>query len=120
MSLGSGIKLSEEKQIDDQTVNWDLVIDNTGDISAEFGVDELAKDLAFQTASQLDAYLGAPLDETFKGRIRVKAKNIILQDPRIDSVPQLSVESDDDTITLEVTALVENGDEYTFVVPVGE
>lgn len=111
--FGSGIKLDQD---------FDMVIDGTGDIGFERGLDELQKDFAFNTARNLHRRIGTPLSKTEKEITKVKVARILQQDQRVQSVDSVSIidPDDDDEIVLEVSITVDDDSTYDLVIPVGE
>lgn len=113
-TFGSGIKLDED---------WDLVVDSTGDLDHTVDSAELQKDLAFVSAQELEAFYGGPINETTRGRIRLKLTDVFTDDPRISEVTSLSVQDTEDItdeITIEVTLIADDGAEYDFVIQAHE
>lgn len=100
---GSGIYL---------TRTFDFDVDGTGDIRLSRGLDELQKDVAFFQTLALRPELGEPRYNEVLNRIDIRAREMLLADPRIDSVLDLTVrEPNDRHDTVEVVALVRAGDE---------
>jgi len=111
-AFGSGIKLTED---------LDLAIDGTGDIGFESGIDELGKDLAFQTKRRLDVRIGHKITNTEEEITKVKATRIIQQDERISSVENIEIgQTGPDILTLDVEIVADDGTNYDFVIPVGD
>jgi hypothetical protein len=111
-AFGSGIELTQD---------LDLAIDNTGDIGFESGIDELGKDLAFQTKRRLNVRIGHKITNTEKEITKLKATRIIQEDERISSVEDVEVgQTGEDILTLDVDIVADDGTNYSFVIPVGE
>lgn len=103
--VGSGIGLGED---------FDLELDETGDIKLFQQADELQKDLALLSAHKLDGLLGGRLDKQQKARLRVKTKSVLESDERVTEVTSITVTDDGDTAIIDVELTVEDGQQYDF------
>lgn len=79
--LGSGIALDEE---------WDFSINATGDLEATQGVDELEKDLAFFTATELQERIGRPISKNALKKVEITVGQIASDDPRVEEVQEVN------------------------------
>lgn len=111
--FGAGIALDE---------SMDIVVDNTGDLDATYGIDELEKDLAFRLKIRMEGDLGSRLTKTQEKILSVKSSRIVQQDPRIDGVDNVTAQSNSlrDEMEISIDVLANDGTTYSFVVPVGE
>jgi hypothetical protein len=101
IDLGSGAALDK---------NFDFSVDETGDIEASYGFDELEKDLAFKMAINLQQFLGQTPTGGTIAKVSNIARRVAQNDPRINAVPtdQLSVSFSDELqeITIELVAQI--------------
>lgn len=79
--FGSGVFLDEQ---------FDFSIDPTGDLQMSEGVNELQKDIAFQMVISMQQFLGSSPSGNLEAKISNTATNVVLGDPRINSVVQNS------------------------------
>lgn len=97
--FGSGIKL---------TRNWDLEIDNTGDIMTTSGVDEFEKDVAFISTDTLHDYVGKPVGILTEKEIEQALIRALRDDERIDTIIELNVYRLSDPDQIEVDGRIES------------
>lgn len=112
MSFGSSMKLTEE---------WDFDVNTAGDISTVNDIDELLKDISFRLAVNLEREVGRPLTKQTYKRVEVLARNVLLSDPRISRVRNVTVTEDvfeADTIEVEIRAIATNDTEINRVITV--
>lgn len=107
-AFGAGIKL---------TRNWDLEIDNTGDIATVFGIDEFEKDVAYISAKTLHEYVGEPVSILTEKEIEQALIRVLREDERIDTIIELDVYRAGSTDEVEVDGRIESnrGVEYDLV-----
>lgn len=117
--FGSGIKINEQPYGNDEFA-WDLVVDNTGDLDSESGLNELEKDIAFNVGRFLERRVGQQLTQTTIERTALTVRRIMINDPRIESIDRFGTRQPEQN-TLEVGAVITASDEqqYDFVFPVG-
>lgn len=101
----SGIGITEDN---------DWSIDSTGDTAIFTGQMEVEKDLCLLLQHYLSksGILGEPLDEGTESKIRIRTRNIIESDERVDEVTNMRIidSRDADTAEVEVAIqLVEGG-----------
>lgn len=115
-TLGSGIKL---------TSDWDLEVDNTGDIATVSGQKEIEKDLAMLLSIQLEKKVGQSIDPTQTAnslkQIELLVHRTLLADARVPSVETVDArltEDETDSITIEVEVTADDGHNYDLVVEV--
>lgn len=78
---------------EDETYDWDLAIDESGDLKTVANTeDELLKDVAFRAANDLQDVLGLPLTPTTMNRVRAVVKDSMTSDSRISQIVSLDVE----------------------------
>lgn len=91
----------------------DLVVNPTGDLKKEEGIDELKKDLAIQMMISLSTFLGRPPSGNLQAKISNTVKRVALDDERINSVVEGSVDvsfSDDrKEIDVSLSVRTQNG-----------
>lgn len=110
---GSGIRLDKD---------WDLVVDNAGDIDEMTGFDELHKDLAFRVTNRVtDEFSGLALDNRKREKIRVAVAQEVLDDERVvELTSPVKVEQDNDNadqINISIEGRAGSGP-FDFVIPV--
>lgn len=106
----------------DLTQDGDLKVDNSGDIAAAFGSDELEKDLAYQVWRELIGTVGSLATRPVEAKtLALDATDRILEDPRIVEVEEVDVfvdrNTEEETIKMEVFAESSQG-EISTVIPV--
>lgn len=133
MSFGSGIGLGGNDISDDPVDGgewgydwgnawgyeheWDMEVDQTGDIKMTFGFEELKKDIAFRSAAILDGRRGEPLTPSNRADIRALVKDLLNNDPRLGRIVSLSVtESDNDPNKLLISTTVNTEEGQTDLV----
>lgn len=99
---GNGIFLDED---------FDFDVDETGDIRASKGTDELEKDLAFQMAIALDPIIGQPPSQSTEAKLINRATAVALSDNRIESV-------DEDNVEVREIELSRRDVEYEITLPI--
>lgn len=111
--FGSGIELAE---------NFDLVVDEVGDIGFVTGQAELQKDLAFRSSVLLQDELGQVSTPTTYASIRVRTRRILLADDRVQSVDFIRVREGDDEneIIINATITADDDGDYELVIPVSD
>lgn len=93
-NFGGGIFLSTD---------WDLDVDESGDVRTVTGEDELQKDVAFQTASALEDVRGGPQSPDLRSETINAIKNILVEEPRVDRILSIDVrEAGEDLDKMEV------------------
>lgn len=98
--FGSGIQLDQ---------NNDIVISSTGDVSASSGVEELSKDIAFQLQLRVRDEIGARNTKEARTRIRSIVREILLEEPRVDSVVNIETGvSGTDEVEVVMTVIAED------------
>ena len=88
--FGNGIYLENDIE-ESGAYQWDLDIDESGDIRGARGIDELQKDVAFKSAQALEGLLGNQLTPTTINRIRATVQDVLEQEDRISRVVRLDV-----------------------------
>lgn len=109
VEAGGGIFLAQD---------WDLEVDETGDIRTVEGVAELEKDLAFYTARVLRPVEGLPQNPQTRSVIQARIERAINTEPRVRSILSLDI-SYPDRQTVEVittVSTVEGNQELVFEV----
>jgi len=105
MSYGNGIALDSD---------WDLIVDETGDIKASRGEDELEKDLAYISAVRLTEETGTPLIPSNFSQIENTLATVLSRDPRLNRVTEVEVtanEDNNDAIDVRLRAIIFGADE---------
>ena len=87
--FGSGIHIHGDARGDEY--EWDFDISESGDLRTVSQIDELQKDLSFNTAINLQETLGGPLTPTKMNRIRSKVRQTMEDDDRISRIVSLDV-----------------------------
>lgn len=87
--FGSGIYIHGDAREDEY--KWDFDISESGDLRTVSDIDELQKDLSFNTAINLQETLGGPLTPTKMNRIRSKVRQTMEDDGRINRIVSLDV-----------------------------
>ena len=107
--FGTGIALDEE---------FDLSLDQTGDIATTTGTDELEKDLALNTAIELNEYIGSPPTATTKSDITRDTRITLLEDERVLSVDPETIDvtiENRETIIVDVNVVTKDEDNINLV-----
>lgn len=99
--FGAGIFLTED---------FDFEVTNTGDIRASRGVAELEKDLSVQSIIRLQSIHGIRETPQEKARLRARVREILTDDPRIDTVSDITISFiwDNDTVEISTSAISDN------------
>lgn len=112
---GGGIFLTSE---------LDFELNETGDIRTVRGIDELEKDIAFQTIQALDEFIGRPKTRRTKSIIETRIKRIIQLEPRVDErTSEISLrypETKPNTIEVTVSVRTTQDEEQELVFLIGE
>lgn len=96
--LGAGIALDTD---------WDLIIDNTGDIDETRGSEELQKDIAFNATLALQDILGQPVTRELMARTRSIVQDVLVEDPRVATVTNITARKiEDNSDRIEIVASV--------------
>lgn len=106
--FGDGIYLT--RQDDGNTYLWDIDVDETGDVRAVGGKEELLKDLAYQSREALGPIVGSALTQTTLGRIESTVTDVIANDARITTVIEVNATIVDD-VDNEVEVVAEANSE---------
>lgn len=80
--LGAGVKLDRQ---------FDIDIDNTGDVDSVSGAAELEKDAAIQTSNSVRQDIGTISDEATALRLRDRVYDVLLADSRVQAVNRLNL-----------------------------
>lgn len=76
--------------------DFDLVIDDTGDIQCTIQErppsEELGKDLGFLIASSLDKRTGSPVIPVKNAALKGAIRDVVIADPRVDQILTLELE----------------------------
>lgn len=104
MSYGSGIKLDED---------WDLIVDDTGDIASSSDFNELEKDIAYALANRLENEGGLLTNPTGRAQVKSTTLEILRREPRIARVIDVVVENSEDEsnrviVTADIIAVAED------------
>ena len=99
-NFGGGIYLTTNT---DQDPNWDLQVNEAGDIRTVTGNDELQKDVAFATAVRVQDSIGERLEPIVLNRIRAQVRGALNEEDRIDTVVIVEAR-ESGTDTVEVVA----------------
>ena len=92
--------------------NWDIDVDETGDLRmTETGEEELKKDVALTTGVALQDSLGEPISPQTANEITALVQSVLKQDSRIDRIQNISIDSPDRKDTLLVKAVVDAEDD---------
>lgn len=95
--FGQGVRLDDE---------WDMVI-QSGEVELVSEKKEVEKDLAFKLRWMAEDVEGEPMTPRLFSRTEKASKEILLNDPRVDSVIDVDVyQSDTDSGKLNIDALV--------------
>lgn len=101
---GSGLKLTRD---------WDLQIDETGDLKSVFGLEELEKDLAFRTAIEIEQEIGQILTKNTLAEIRITFRQALNEDVRVNRVVNVVAEQvDTNEVRVSATVVSDDGQEY--------
>jgi hypothetical protein len=96
-------------------VDFDFVVDTTGDIESSSNVEELGKDLSIRMALNLEQYIGQPPTNLLKQKVATTATKVALADTRVRGVDRDSTKvSFDDTldeITVQMKVFTEDGEQ---------
>lgn len=104
--FGAGVSLNED---------WDFQVDSSGDLATVSGEQELQKDVAFNVARNWGDSIGRRVDSATQKRIQVTARDVLLNDPRIESITNLDVRRIEDNLNqFEVVATVNTFVDGTF------
>ena len=110
MSFGSGPALDE---------NFDLSVNETGDLKSVDGVEELHKDLSFQLQYSLETYIGAGQNTNVETNALTTAIRVLNADSRVDRVIEstsgASLTEDGRTLTITMNYITNDGEEQRFV-----
>lgn len=102
--FGSGLSLDEQ---------WDLYVDeSSGDLAFSEASEEVRKDLAFNVARLLTAYVGEYMSDGRRADIRLKVKKLIEADDRIEEVNQIEVRTPNsrpDELEVDIVATTVTG-----------
>lgn len=98
-SFGRGIGLTEE---------FDLRLSTGGDVKIVEESDELSKDLALFAAVTLDDHRGGPNTPEYHRELRVRARDALLADDRVQNVESIDVDGDGDTAVIDATIVTED------------
>ena len=88
------------------TRGFDFEVTTTGDIRVSEGVRELEKDLALQSIIELDTEVGRRKTPQTRARLRAQVTEVLLQDPRIESIVSIDVTFIDGEETAEIVVSV--------------
>lgn len=100
--FGSGIYLTNN---DDLGPDWDMQVDETGDIRSSFRINELKKDVAYASAVALTGEIGQRRTPAVLNRIRSRARDVFRDEERIDSITTIDAQFVDNG-TVEIVAIV--------------
>ena len=88
--------------------NWDIDVDETGDLRmTETGDEELKKDVALSTGVALQDSLGEPMSPQTANEITALVQSVLKQNTRIDRIKDISIDSPNNRDTLSVNAVVD-------------
>lgn len=103
---------------------FDFTIDQTGDVDASSGIDELRKDLAFRIAGALeygygvdrpvvvsDGVVGDVLVDGTLADIEIALSSLVVEDSRVDAVRNVEARTSDgtgDTIEIDLQVVVDD------------
>lgn len=110
-ALGAGLALNPAHY---QGYDWDLRVDSTGALISTRGIDEYAKDLAFQTASEADALRGERLSANAIEDTKLLMQRVLEADPRTKTIRRLDMrpsDAEDDTLLVDASVVAAD-DEY--------
>lgn len=118
---GSGLALATvgDVQSGDADYLWDLLTER-GDIKARFGLDELAKDVAYRLTREESSLIGGSLDINALAEIELAIQGMLTDDERIRAIEDVSVRQATypDAIEVQLTVVGDGGQRHTSVVPV--
>ena len=86
--FGSGIHLNSN---DVDGFDWDLDVDESGDLRSTSGLDELQKDVAFRSAQALEDVIGHHLTPTAMNRVRSTIRDVLETEDRIKRIVRMDV-----------------------------
>jgi len=86
--FGSGIHLNSN---DNGGFQWDLDIDESGDLRSSGGLDELQKDVSFRSAQALEDVIGQHLTPTAMNRVRSTIRDVLETEDRIERIVRMDV-----------------------------
>jgi hypothetical protein len=91
----------------------DFEVTTTGDIRTVSGIDELEKDVALQHLIQLAEFEGYPIRPSTETRIKAATRDILNEDPRINSIVSVTVNfyDNDDRVEIVAQATTDNGEQ---------
>lgn len=88
--FGDGLYLVDSAD-EEGEYQWDLDVDESGDIRGSSGLDELQKDVAFRAAQALEEVIGAQLTPTTMNRVRAVVQDVLQTEERIQRVVRMDV-----------------------------
>ena len=86
--FGSGIHLNSN---DSGGLQWDLDVDESGDLRSSSGLDELQKDVSFRSAEALEDVIGHHLTPTAMNRVRSTIRDVLETEDRIERIVRMDV-----------------------------
>lgn len=112
-NFGSGIKL---------THNWDIDVDNTGDVATVSGSEELQKDSSMLSSITLEKQLGKSIQSRLNSNsmkdIELLVRRTLLSDERIKRVVNVEAWSPENTIDLieiEAEVIADSSQKYDLI-----
>lgn len=101
-AYGAGIGLDEV---------WSIEVDKGGDVATVDGVDELGKDLAYQSARVLHGEIGKHLTQETLRDIEIRVKRQAKADPRVESIESIEARDEDGDVIVEMSVVAEDGEQ---------
>ena len=75
--------------------NFDLYLDETGDVGSGSGIEEVVKDVSTFVATILDNHaVGIVMDENDRAELESKIRSVVSDYDKVTAVPRVYVESD--------------------------
>ena len=87
--FGDGLYLVDSA--DEDQFQWDLDVDESGDLRSSGGLDELQKDVAFRSAQALEDVIGQHLTPTAMNRVRSTIRDVLETEDRIERIVRMDV-----------------------------
>lgn len=116
-AFGAGIALATNE--DEDSYDWDFVIDHTGALAVTVGIDEFLKDMAFQTAREFHQLLGGLNTPEERADLELEIISIFQSDDRILDIRSVSVTNFTvDSIDVEVSIIGEDNALHEDIFPV--
>lgn len=100
--------------------NLDFDVTSTGDIRTEQDLDELEKDLAFQTIVNVQDLIGRAMTQNYQSKLKFHVRDALINDPRVVQITnlQLNFLPSQDEVEVVASIVTDDQEEHELVFPV--